>query len=93
MKKLKIFYLKNCPYCRKAIDAVNELKTENPEYDKIETEWIEETVCPDIANSYDYYRVPSIFCGEEKLYECSPGDDYVEIKRQMENALNAAASR
>ena len=90
IKEIKIFYLENCPYCRKAIAALKELKTENPDFEKIGIKWIEETRFLEIANSFDYYCVPSIFCGDEKLYECSPGDDYNEIKRQIENALKTA---
>ena len=91
MKKLKIFYLENCPYCRKATAALKELKAENPDFEKVDLEWIEEANHPEIADQYDYYRVPSIFCGDEKLYECSPGHDYDEIKRQLGNALKSAA--
>jgi glutaredoxin len=93
MKKLKIFYLENCPYCRKAADAYKELKSENPGFEKVETEWIEESRCPEIADRYDYYYVPTVFCDEEKLYECSPADDYGKIKRNFELALKAAAEK
>lgn len=93
MKELKIFYLENCPYCRKAKDALNELKTEDPDYEKVNIKWIEETRSPELADSYDYYRVPSIFYGDEKLYECKPGDDYDEIRRQVEKAVKTAASK
>ena len=92
MKKLKIFYLENCPYCRKAADAYKELKSENPGFEKVETEWIEESRRPEIADSYDYYYVPTVFCDEKKLYECSPADDYGEIKRNLALALKAAAA-
>ena len=91
MKKLIIFFLEGCPYCRKAKDALNELKAGDPDYEKADIEWIEETRFPELADSYDYYHVPSIFCGDEKLYECSPGDDYGEIRRQIGKALKTAA--
>ena len=65
MKELKIYYLEGCPYCRKAMTALEELKAENPEFDKVGIEWIEETRSPEIADKFDYYRVPSIFCGDE----------------------------
>ena len=93
MKELKIFYLESCPYCRKAMKALKELKTENPDYENVKIKWIEETRSPEIADSCDYYWVPSIFYDEEKLYECSPGDDYNEIKRQVENALRTVTVR
>ncbi len=90
MKELTIFYLESCPYCRKAMDAVKELVSERPAYGKVAIEWIEETRSPRIAESRDYYYVPSVFYGEEKLYECSPRDDYGAIRRQMERALKKA---
>ena len=91
MKKLTVFYLEDCPYCRKAMDAVKKLEAENLEYGRIETEWIEESRNPEIAEHYDYYFVPSVYCGEEKLYECSPMHDGAEIKRQMERCMRFAA--
>ncbi len=91
MKKLRIFYLESCPYCIKAADALKELKTENPDFEKVETEWIEESRSPETADNYNYYYVPSIFCDDVKLYECSPGEDYSEIKRRFAAAFRAAA--
>ena len=88
MQKYTIFYLANCPYCRKAMDALKELKAEDPSIEKAEIEWIEESVHPEIANKYDYYYVPSIYCGDKKLYECSPRDDYNKIKLQLGLALS-----
>ena len=41
-----------------------------------------------IADQYDYYNVPCIFCGDRKLYECRPGDDYRTIRQQFKNALD-----
>ena len=90
MEALKIFYLEVCPYCRKAREAVRELTEANPAYGRVAIEWIEETRSPEVADKYDYYRVPSVFWGEEKLYECSPSDDADEIGRQMERALRVA---
>lgn len=85
--KLTIFYLEKCPYCRNAIRAAKELETELPGFSPDLINWIEERQHADIADQYDYYRVPSIFLGDRKLYECSPSDDYGEIKRQLKNAF------
>lgn len=92
MKEFMIFYLENCPYCRKAKDALKDLKNENPAYEKVNIKWIEETRSPELADSYDYYRVPSIFYGDEKLYECDPRDDYDEIRRQVEKTLKTVVA-
>ena len=90
MEKLTVFYLENCPYCRGARRAVEALLAENPALREAELEWIEESRCPDVADRYDYYRVPSVFRGREKLYECSPADDYEAIKAAFGRAMSAA---
>ncbi len=91
MKKLRIFYLENCPYCKKAAKALKELEDENPGFKEAGAEWIEESRCPEIADKYDYYYVPSVFCDDVKLYECRPGDDYDEIKSRFASAFRSAA--
>lgn len=88
MQTLTIFYLDGCPYCRDAMRAAEELRAElSCSPDRIE--WIEERRCADVADRYDYYRVPSVFCGDRKLYECSPGDDFAAIKRQLRRAIES----
>lgn len=90
MKKVTIFYLADCPYCHKAQRALGELTAEKQEYHEIEVEWIEESRQPDLAKQYDYYYVPSIFCGNKKLYEAGPSEDYASIKGNVKKALEAA---
>ena len=92
MKTLKIFYLETCPYCINAKRALKELQYSDPAYAEIGIEWIEESREPALADTYDYYRVPSVFCCEKKLYECDPGDSYSDIKRNLEEALKTAGS-
>jgi glutaredoxin len=69
MKELIFFRLKNCPYCRNAKKWLRELMEEDPAYKEISIKYIDEDEQPDIANSYDYYYVPTFFCGTEKLHE------------------------
>ncbi len=90
MKKLTIFYLDGCPYCRNAMRAVQELDAELPGFSSDQIKWIEERRNADIANQYDYYNVPTVFLDNQKLYECSPSDDYDTIKSQMECAIKKA---
>ena len=42
MKKITMFYLETCPFCKKSFQAIDELIAENPDYGKIEIEKIEE---------------------------------------------------
>ncbi len=89
MEKLTIFYLEGCPYCRSAMRAVKELEAELG-FDADRLEWVEERKNAALADRYDYYRVPSVFWGERKLYECSPADDYDAIKQNLKRAFAQA---
>lgn len=89
MNKLTICYLKGCPYCKNAKKAYDALLTENETYKDVKVEWIEESENAAIADKYDYYRVPTIFMGEDKLYEAAPSDSYDTIKAKLKAALDA----
>ena len=69
MKKLTLFYLKNCPFCKRALQYIDEAKAEHPELAEVEIEMIEESERTDVADRYDYYYVPAFFLGKEKLHE------------------------
>lgn len=69
MKPVKLFYLKDCPYCKKALKYLDELRTEQPAYAAVEIEMIEESEHPDVADSYDYYYVPTFYVGGVKVHE------------------------
>ena len=90
MAKLTIFHLDNCPYCKKAEKALAAL-TAGGAYGGVEIEWIEERKTPAVAEQYDYYYVPTVFLGKEKLYECSPADDETVIAARLKDALEKAA--
>ena len=89
-KKLTILHLDNCPYCHKARRALDELREENPTYRGVAVEWIEEERESEAADRYtDYYYVPTIYAGADKLYEAHPGDSYEKIKAEVKKALDA----
>ena len=90
MKTITLFYLQTCPYCIKAKEALRQLCLEDPAYKAVPIHWIEESREPQIAAQYNYYYVPTLFCGKEKLYEASPSDTFEEIKQNIKAALNAA---
>lgn len=66
---MKMFILKNCPYCKRAIRSIKELKEEYPCFKQIEIELIDEQVEHELANQYDYYYVPSLYDNKNKLHE------------------------
>ena len=89
MQELRLFYLPSCPYCKKALAAIDELKKE-PRYADIEIIYNDERKEADLANSYDYWNVPTFFLGDKKLYEAKPGHTEAEIKAGVKESLEAA---
>ena len=69
MKKIKLFYLEKCPFCTKAFRQIEELKNEYPEFKDIVFETIEESQQPEIADTFDYYYVPTIYVDDKKVHE------------------------
>ena len=88
MKEIELYHLANCPYCKKARKAIAELADENPAYAGLRIRWIEENERTDIADSRDYYYVPTIFFGGDKLYEANPTQSYEDIKRCIREAFD-----
>lgn len=89
-KKITLFYMNGCPYCRNANKAIDELILENPEYGNVEVERIDEQNPPTGLSRYDYYYVPSMFIGKEKIYEARPGQQYDEIKENVRKVFEEA---
>jgi glutaredoxin len=67
-KHIRLFYLKNCPFCRRAIEYINELNAKDV-YGHVEIEMIEESEQPEIADREDYYYVPTFYADGEKVHE------------------------
>ena len=88
MKSVKLFHLTHCPYCVKAKEAIRELCEEDPKYKSIPLEYINEEEHPELAAQFDYYYVPTIFYGEEILYEAQPGQKYEEIREHIRKAFD-----
>ena len=90
MKELTMFYLNDCGYCMKARQALDELFAENPAYRQIPLTRIEESEQPALADTYDYYAVPSFFIGKDKLFAAHIGMRYEDIKAEVRRCLDAA---
>lgn len=69
MKDVKLFYLKNCPFCKKAISYIESLKAQHQELAQVEIEMIEESEQKELADSFDYYYVPTFYVAGEKIHE------------------------
>ena len=68
MKQIKLFYLKDCPFCKKAFSYIDSLKKQDM-YKDISIELIEESEQPELANRFDYYYVPTFYIDGEKVHE------------------------
>ena len=88
MKKITMFTMKSCPYCRQALRWLDELLAENADYRVIEIEKIDELLHPDIARKYNYYYVPTFYVGDKKLHEGVAS--YKKIRRVLDAALEGS---
>ena len=85
MSKLMYFYLKTCPYCIEAERWVGGLRKRDPKYAAVEIEYIEESEQKELADSYDYYYVPTYFLDGKKLHEGAATE--AKIKAVLDAAL------
>lgn len=86
MKTVNMFITDWCPYCKQALNWMEELKKENSKYASVEVKVIDEESQPEIAKQYDYYYVPTYYVGETKVHEGVPSKD--TIKNVFEQAMN-----
>ena len=92
MKKIVCFHLDDCPYCHKAKQAFKELRAENQSWNEVPIEWVEESrEQPSELKNFNYYYVPTVYVGNDKIYEANPADDYSAIKSNIRKALELAA--
>ena len=91
MKKVTMFYLEECPYCKKALAFIDELKAEDERYAAVEIEKFEEEESPDVIANYDYQAVPCFYFGKEKAFEAYfmiPDSELREgVKKVLDEAL------
>ena len=83
MKRVELFYLKQCPFCKRALTYIEEAKQQHPELREIEIELIEESEEAERAAQYDYYYVPTFYIDGEKVHEGGIyPDEVVEVLRK-----------
>ena len=85
MKKITLMYLKGCPYCKQAMNWMEELKQEQPVYQNINITYIEESEQPQLADTLDYWYVPTYFVDGIKKHEGAATKD--KIKAVFDAAL------
>jgi len=84
MKKLRVFIQKQCPYCQAALRDLASL-TQDSAFSGIELEIIDELIERELADSYDYYYVPTFYYKEKKLHEGAI--DKEELKAVLEAVI------
>jgi thiol-disulfide isomerase/thioredoxin len=85
MKPIQLFYLKNCPFCKRALSYIDELKKQDA-CKHIRIEMIEESEQAELADRYDYYYVPTFYVDGEKVHE--GGITKEEVEDILKNALS-----
>lgn len=86
---LLYFYMKGCPYCKMADGYIAELISENPAFAGIKITKVEELENRELARSYDYFYVPCLWLGKQKLHEGVPTKD--KIRACLEAASEQTA--
>jgi len=77
MKPVIMFVTEWCPYCKKALTWMENIKKQNPEYSGIEIKIIDEELQPDIAKQYTYYYVPTYYIDGVKVHEGVASKDII----------------
>ncbi len=78
MKKVKAFYLENCPHCKRAFKMIDDLKAQNSNYSQIDIEYIDESKNVQVASAHDYYFVPTFYVDGIKIHEGVPTVEKIE---------------
>ncbi|MDR1723306.1 MAG: glutathione S-transferase N-terminal domain-containing protein [Tannerella sp.] len=84
MKTIRLFYLRNCPFCKRAFVYIDELRKQD-KYKNIELETVEESEQPDLADKFDYFYVPTFYLDNVKVHEGGIFPD--EVKAIFDRAL------
>lgn len=72
MQSILLMKLQRCPHCRRAMEMIEDLLQQHPEYREIPLKIVDEGEEPVFAESLDYYYVPTFYVAGEKLHEGVP---------------------
>ena len=85
MKPVKLFYLKACPFCKRALQYIEAAQAAHPELAAVGIELVEESEQPEVADAFDYYYVPTFYIGGTKVHE--GGIEAGEVEALLRKAL------
>ena len=69
MKKITMFIMESCPYCKNARKWMDEILKSDAKYSEIPLTIIDEVKEPDLAAKFDYYYVPTYYLDDKKVHE------------------------
>ncbi|MBC5736549.1 thioredoxin family protein [Lawsonibacter sp. NSJ-52] len=69
MQEILMFVMAGCPHCRLAHKLMDELLEEHPGWKDIPVRVVDERREAALADSYDYYYVPSYYVNGKKVHE------------------------
>jgi len=85
MKKITMFKMESCPYCKSAGKWMSEILESDAKYTEIPLVIIDEVEEPDLAAQFDYYFVPTFYIEDEKVHEGAASFEIV--KKVFDSAL------
>ncbi len=77
MQQILYFFSSSSTYCSKADRIIRSAVERYPEFKEVKIKKIEENLKPEIANEYDYERVPCFFVNGKKIFEGVPSVEKV----------------
>ena len=85
MKDVLMMILPDCPYCRQAKAMMDALRREDARYAAVRVRVVDEQKDTALAESLDYYYVPTYFVDGLKLHEGIPSME--AVRRVFDAAL------
>ena len=73
-----MFTMEACPHCQRAHRWMAEAFEKHPEYKEIPLTIIDEVEQPALADTYDYYYVPTYYVGGAKVHEGVASPEIIE---------------
>ncbi|MCL1793047.1 MAG: thioredoxin family protein [Oscillospiraceae bacterium] len=86
MKKILMFTMDTCPYCKSAHKWMDEILKSDARYKAIPLTIVDENKNPEISAKYDYSYVPTYYLDGEKVHDGAASFEIV--KKIFDAALN-----
>ena len=82
MKEVKLFIIKSCPYCRRALELIDKYP-----FNDAKLIIIDENEDRQLADAYDYYYVPSFYLNDAKIHEGAIDEgEFIELVKKVDES-------